>query len=295
MGFSLYINSRVETEGWDIELLFKTCVEKNKKSHHFQKPAVLPLAGSFLILFFLFVPCKSAALETVDPSRMEQQNYGSLIPQQVSAEAETNLEQILKDPKFGTEKDTRRIRLKNPNNRKQPQFRNPFNSSLPLEEIMGQLLRFIIVAAILAALGFAAFYTYRQRSRIFGREADEKSSIDDPARPEECAKLLKQAEEYHKKGETREAWAMCFRAFLSVFTSHWFVHFPAEATEYESLAMLHKSTGSGTLSKSIKSFEEFIRYWISFAYGGREPAAGSFEQAVASCRLLLISKKDNTE
>jgi hypothetical protein len=28
MGFGLYINSRVETEGWDIELLFKQCVER---------------------------------------------------------------------------------------------------------------------------------------------------------------------------------------------------------------------------------------------------------------------------
>ena len=28
MGFGLYINARVETEGWDIELLFKQCVER---------------------------------------------------------------------------------------------------------------------------------------------------------------------------------------------------------------------------------------------------------------------------
>ena len=269
MGFSLYINSRVETEGWDIELLFKTYAEKNKKNQHYKTAFVIPV----LALLFLFTPGKSFA-------QAEQQNHELLKPAAVSEEAEETLSRILEAPEFGTEKDSRRIQFKQKDEKESPQLSRPFESPFPLKEILGQLLRFVVVAAIIAAVCFIVFYAYRHRSRFFPRAAGGKSSIQDPA-PEECQKLLQQAEEYHKKGKIREAWALCFKAFLSAFTRLWFVPFPAEATEYESLVLARKNTAN------TKNFEEFIHRWIAFAYGGQEPLAGSFEQAITSCRALL--------
>ncbi|MCL1813016.1 MAG: hypothetical protein FWG29_05790 [Treponema sp.] len=270
MGFSLYINSRVETEGWDIELLFKTCVEKNKKSYRAAHKRAIAIPVLILLLFF-------------NPgSGFASENPEWLKPAPVSEEARETLTKILEDPKFGTRKESRRIQFKQKN---ETRYRMPDISSSSIEEIMGIILRFIVVAAICTALGFGAFYAYRRRKHFFPAGSSGKSTIDDPSR-EECNTLLRQAEELYSKGRIREAWALCFRAFISVFTKLWFFPFPAEATEYESLAIVQKAS-TPDLSDGIKSFEDFIRNWIVFAYGGQEPVLGSFEQAVVSCRTLL--------
>ncbi|MCL1927596.1 MAG: hypothetical protein FWG07_02240 [Treponema sp.] len=295
MGFSLYINSRVETEGWDIELLFKTCVEKNKKSYRFPdsiNKAVLAIP--VLILFLFFIPGPGF---TSEPSI--QPEWLKTTP--VSEEAGKTLTKILEDPEFGTRKESRKIQFKQKN---ETRYRMPDISVSTIEEIMGKLLRFIVVAIVCATLGFGAFYAYRRRKRFFPARSSGKSNIDDPSR-EEYQTLLRQAEELHRKGKIREAWALCFRAFISVFTKLWFFPFPAEATEYESLAIVRKNYSVPALSNEenkantpdfsggIKSFEDFIRNWIIFAYGGQEPAAGSFEQAVVSCRILLENQRIN--
>ena len=276
MGFSLYINSRVETEGWDIELLFKTCVEKNKKSHCFQNSVrKTTLAIPIMILFLFFSPGLSFASENpIQPERLK--------PMPVSEKTEETLNRILEAPGFGTRKKSRRIQFKQKN---ETQYRIPAVTNAPLEEIMGKLLRFIVVAIVCTSLGFGAFFAYRYRNRFFPGRSAEKSTIDDPSQ-EECQTLLQQAEEFHRKGRIREAWALCFRAFISAFTKLCFFPFPAEATEYESLAIIKKAS-TPDLSDGIKSFEDFIRSWIVFAYGGQEPVSGSFGQAVVSCRTLL--------
>jgi hypothetical protein len=213
------------------------------------------------------------------------QNPGWYQPPSVSERTEEALSRILEDPKFGSRKESRDIQFKQGKERPRRYF------NFPSKEIMGKILRALVIAAVLAALGFGLFYAYRRRNRIFAGSSAGKSSIDNPAR-EECQTLLQQAQELHNKGRIREAWALCFRAFISVFTSMWFIPFPAEATEYESLTLVRKNTAAET---GINSFENFIRSWIVFAYGGQEPERGSFEQAVTSCRALLENKNGNQE
>ena len=273
MGFSLYINSRVETEGWDIELLFKTCVEKNKKS---KVKLVVPV----LILLFFFSPGAGYASEN---SSLELQKPEWLKPPPVSEKTGNTLNKILDDPKFGTAKESRSIQFKQSN-----EVQRGF-TGIPLKETLGKLLRFFVIAAALTALGCGLFYAYRHRSRFFPGHSTGKSNIYNPAR-EECHTLLQCAEELHNKGRIREAWAMCFRAFISIFAKIWFIPFPSEATEYESLTIVRKNTAAET---GIEYFENFVQNWIIFAYGGQKPASGSFEQALASCRTLLENNEDN--
>ena len=291
MGFSLYINSRVQTEGWDIELLFKTCVEKNKKSfrtaHNYKRMAAFVIP----VLLFLSFPCRSFAIDTGSQVRQKagipeqkQQNCELLKPPPVSEEDENTLLKVFEDPKYGTEKESRKIRFKQKNIRPRGFIRLPSES--PFREIMGHILRFAAIAVIITALCLAVYFTYRHRKRFFRKTAEGKSSIDDHT-PEDCQKLLQQAEECYRKGKIREAWALCFRAFIGIFAKLWFVPFPAEATEYESLALVRKNYSSSVASNNVKYFEDFIHHWIIFAYGGQEPETGSFEQAVASCKTLL--------
>jgi hypothetical protein len=120
--------------------------------------------------------------------------------------------------------------------------------------------------------------------------------LDRTVVPDDIKALLQKAEELHRAGREREAWALCFSIFTGIFTRHWFLTIPPEATEYETLALIRKKTkalGTAPFSeaanqvKGFAGFEQFVRHWIVFAYGGQEPAAGTFEEALDSCRELM--------
>ena len=275
MGFSLYINSRVETEGWDIELLFKNCVEKKRKPHAaFSVPLVA------LFFFFAAIPAWTED-ESLDPSletKMETKTQ-LLSPSEISEKDAETLERILDSPDFGSAKPSRRIRFKP--SKGEGQIDTPRYSSF-LENISAHLLRIVLIASLLAALGIIVMYAYRHRSRFFPNLHRGKSTIKS-ASPDDCLPLLLEAEELHRKGRIREGWALCFRAFISVFAKLWFFPYQAEATEYDALEFVRKNASD----KGLAGFEVFINRWIALAYGGREPGSGYFEEAIASCRLLL--------
>ena len=298
MGFGLYINSRVETEGWDIELLFKTCVEKTRRSHK------AGLTVPVLVLLFLFtgVPARS---QEEHPGEILQSNNNEnteairpelLKPNPLSEKEEGTLKRILDSPDFGSEEPSRKIQFKKSeipsgDGGRFKQFSAPF-----LKEIMGWILRFIIGVAVIAALVIGGYYAYRHRSRLFpGITGGKNSILKDPLQ-EDTKRLLKQAEELHRKGRIREGWSLCFRAFISVFSKLLFFPFPAEATEYEALVLVRKNFTAVMPDKAggIDGFETFIHHWITFAYGGKDPAPGSFEEALASCTLLLKNQEGST-
>ena len=294
MGFSLYINARVETEGWDIELLFKEYVEKEKRrtvspvkqlgEKQKQRQAVPALALIFLLA----------------AGQVQAQTPSELQPVPVSEETHETLDRIFDSPDFGKEKPGREIQFKRSDTRNTGNgFR--FEPNAELTKIMGMFLRFVLGAALAAALAIGAVYAYRHRGLFPG--AGGKSRLSPGAVPDEPRQLLEQAEEFHRKGKIREAWALCFRAFIAAFTQVWYLSFPAEATEYESLALVRRTLKSGaagtggtdTADKTTapeEGFAAFVRRWIGFAYGGREPAAGNFEEALVSCRSLLETTRE---
>ncbi|MCL1814350.1 MAG: hypothetical protein FWG27_00795 [Treponema sp.] len=283
MGFGLYINSRVETEGWDIELLFKKCVEK---AEHKNRSS----GGIFavIVLLFLFGPVNQTTALDGKTAEIEL-----LQPDPVSEKTQEALDQVFDSPDFGRAKPSRRIQFKQSNvPAKNNTGYNRF--SFPgLKEIMGLLLRFVLGSGLIVVLGFGAIYAYRHRGRLFpGLKG--KSRITPKAAPDEPRQLLNQAEERHRAGRIREAWALCFRAFIAAFTQCWFLSFPAEATEYETLTLVNqvqRSSQQNNAAGNSAGFTVFIRRWIGFAYGGREPAGGNFEEALTSCRSLLENSK----
>ena len=293
MGFGLYINTRVETEGWDIELLFKKYTEKAKPAlKNLTKTAALVLA-----LAFFLVPraagaqngdAKSAAAisgETVQagppPPVPEQFVILPLSPDNADA-----LDTILDSAEFGSEKSSWEIRLKKDID---------FDPNLGLEwrdlkfpwlkEFGGMALRTILVLAAAFMLAWSARYFYRYRAVFMPKKNAAKSRAlpgggDDPVR------LLEQAEALHRGGAIREAWALCFRAFLAAFGVRRGRAVPPETTEYEALALAGDQSGG---------FSRFVMQWIGLAYGGADPAAGGFEQALEDCRLLFSDENGNRE
>jgi hypothetical protein len=285
MGFGLYINTRVETEGWDIELLFKKYTEKAKPAlQNFKKTAALVLA-----LAFFLVPNAAGAQNreakpsttisgektpaSLPPPAPEQFAVPSLSPDSADA-----LDTILESAEFGSEKPSWDIRLKkdidfDPDlDLKWRDLKFPW-----LKEFTGIALRAILVLAAAFMLVCSARYFYRRRAVFMPKKAALKSR-ELPGGGDDPVRLLEQAEALHQNGAIREAWALCFRAFLAAFGVRRGRALPSETTEYEALALAGEQSGG---------FCRFVAQWIGLAYGGADPADGGFEQALADCRLLF--------
>ena len=275
MGFSLYINARVETEGWDIELLFKKCVEKAKQR------GINP--ASIMLVFFLFCAVQTTAFASPIQS---QENLELLQPAPVSIEAKENLDRIFESPDFGQEVPSQRIQFKQPNIPDMPRW-NLF--SFPdIRNALGWLLLLAVVSALLIILCRAIQYAWVNKN-LSSSSTDGKSFVRGDPVTADSRLLLEQAEELYRQGRVREAWALCFEAFLAAFTKLWHISFPAEATEYETLALIQRNimSGNNNLQETYTDFSVFIRQWTNSAYGNIIPTKGSFEEALVSCRQLL--------
>ncbi|MCL2210107.1 MAG: hypothetical protein FWC19_08685 [Treponema sp.] len=262
MGFSLYINSRINTEGWDIEIIFRGFAKKlrDKKA-----------AGILMIVFvvFLFFPVNASTEE--------------LIPAQ---DAPLHiLREIIDSPEFEEEKTTWGVRLKNPIElRDTPQIHvNPIFEKIRI--IIGYILRSVLVIIIAVLAVFLFYYTGK-----FIREKNPaalKSKLTalnglSSANPDE---LLEKSVNFHKIGNPRLAWGYCTAAAISVLSMRYNLSFPPNATENECADIAISSPDSVRRDDS-EAFRSLINHWVNLAYAGHLPPEGSFEEAIAFCRCL---------
>jgi hypothetical protein len=288
MGFGIYINSRVETEGWDIELLFKKIAEKKKKSPKVQTPALARLVPVLALLL--------ASMVVAFPAGAEETTVEETVPSAELLEPETTaasdaalLQEVLASPDFGQHKDSWKIQLKE----KMQDLRLPeplqFRKFPNLEKFFGIVIRTAAVLAIASALGISVYLLYKRRrsAAAFAFNRKEKGILHRTEKADaDALALLEKAAALHGEGKIREGWALCFRAFLAALDK-WSIHFPDDATEYEALALTRrKNIESGCREK----FENFIEHWVSFAYGGRKAAAGIFDAAINDCKMLLTTE-----
>jgi hypothetical protein len=192
MGFSLYINSRVQVEGWDIEIMFHNFAEKLKAQS---------MNGAIIVfcLVCLFAPVRGFAADRELITASEDVPLGKL-------------QEILDSPDFGGQKDSWGIRLKNPRQQREiPDIGlNPLLEKL--RQIFASALRLILVALIVGLVVFLLFYLRRLRSmRKFRR--DKSGGIDNHVMkilPEKITEspesLLDKAVVFFEQGNIRLAW-----------------------------------------------------------------------------------------
>jgi hypothetical protein len=275
MGFGLYINSRVEVEGWDLQLLFRNFTEAKKK----KVPARSMVLVLVLWMMTALLPLQGGYAETNTP---QDDTDGAL----------ETLQGILKSPDFGGEKEGWGIRFKEKKN--PPEF--PDFKKIPwLEKVklaFGYALRSLVIMSI-AALGIVSL----RRLYILGREKGWdplkgrgplggkfiKARAIIPNARKDPASLLGLAQDLYSRGRIREAWAACFAGAIAAYTRRRGLFFPPDATEYDCLALVRASgfPGSG-------GFEELVLHRIDLAYRGLPPGPGAFERALDFCRSLNV-------
>ena len=258
MGFSLYINSRVEVEGWDIEILFRNFAEKHKDK----------IKNVFLILVLftcLFIPVKSYA-------------YDNHVPLD-------ELQIILDSPEFGSEEDTWGLRLKKS---LQPDNDLEFDTERTrrFRRIIAYIFRFVILGSIAGLIIFLLSYLRKTGKEKPSRTGSSVKKILHKKHEEEHNLLMDKALYFHKKGEIRLAWGYCTAAAIQSWTFCKGIVFPPNATESDCLNTVNLKAGG---SPEAYVFNRMIKNWIYLAYAGRLPPEGSFEEAV------LLNKRLRTE
>ena len=270
MGFGLYINGRVELEGWDLQLLFKNFVKQGSKI----------IAFVFLFLSLLFTPAPAYALNTepVFPEGFPEMPIESL----------ANLDEILASSDFGGERDGWTIQFRNYREPDMPVIEMaPWMENIRL--IFSYTLRIMAILALAAFMVFIFYWSRKNKQKFFlignsflnkGKNyANSLVSIESPS------SLFDRAEVFFHRGLIREAWAACFFGCLGAFAINGSVSFPADATEYECLNLVQQiKPGAG------EGFAALVQSWVLFAYGNMQPLESDFNKALVYGRSLLCEE-----
>jgi hypothetical protein len=266
MGFGLYINSRVEVEGWDLELLFKKFARSIKTTL---------LICVFMALPFFTYAESTSALPDDFPVATEKAIY--------------ELKTILASPDFGGEREGWAIRFKDHDYEELPDV-DLGEGFEKIRSLFGFLLRLFVVLAIIGFAVFVFCWLIKNRNQIlrgklFTQRSFRRSQSRQPEISRKSAELLfSKAEDFFNNGNLREAWAACFSGCLGAYSISCSIVFPPDATEYDCLGLVREA------DSDERGFDEIVQNWILFAYGSRLPTSGTFEKALAHGRSLLEGK-----
>lgn len=265
MGFGVYLNSRFEAEGWDIEILLRGLAEKARKR-----------ARTAAALVFLAVLGIAAPVQTFAETG---ESGAAAVPLET-------LDTVLASPDFGGERESWGIRWKNPREPREIDF-----GIAPWVQTIRQAfaLALRIFLGILAA-AFGIFLVFQARkwrgTKPFSqtRRPAASAAVAEAADP---AVLLAQARHFFNSGEQRAAWAWCIAALIRAWSRYRGQEFPPSATEFEWVELTGKSIAAHNGAEDEqRRFTSAVRHWVLCAYGGRIPPEGSFEAAAALCEHL---------
>ena len=300
MCFGLYINSRVEVEGWDLQLLFhKFAGSKQKKqtpliNNSSQTIKKILAAGLFIGLLAGPVSRNAHADEiyidmtqTEFSENTETMEYFPPDFPSPGAEQMATLENILTSGDFGYVREGWGIRLKQELEPLEPREmdRRPWMDII--QQIFGYLLRFIAAIFIVFILGLIIYLIRKFWPGFLRTKATNRSGFlsGREGKTGNAEDYFLRAEKHYRQGHLRDAWAACLSGYISAYWQYHSITFPSDATEYGCLALLRKK-----LPDEADRFNELISDWIPFAYGGRYPGQGALAKAIESGRSIRASR-----
>jgi len=276
MSFGLYINSRVELEGWDLQIMFrKFAVAAPREKAPGPAIKTLPV---ICLLFFILLGTASPpahAEETVEP-------FPEFFPA-VSESALEDLEAILSSDDFGSEREGWGIRFKYSREESEIPDVDVDSWLHEIRQVFGFILRLVVILVLIGSLAFAFYWLSKLRRKgLFPLHDMGKSYVNPLMSGESPESLFTKADDFFHKGSPREAWAAWLAGCLGAYTRDHYVSFPVDATEYGCLALACSALGG-----KAEGFGEFVEDWILLAYGGRPPAEDAFKRALSYGRSLF--------
>jgi hypothetical protein len=234
-GFGLYLNRRVQLEGWDLELSFRKLARR--------------LLRSAALVLLLAVPVQS------------------------QPPAGARIEEVLKAPEFQTSRTEKGLRWKS-RKQNTPVDPKPRPWIDALARLLAQLLKWTFILAALAMVGWflwriRALFGFGRGTdpgcdppaSLFGLDLRPESL---PRDVEAAARALL------REGRFRAALALLYRASLSRLVSLHGLDVPRGATEGDCLRLASKVLPEA----ASRYFSDLTRDWQGAAYAHRPPADG---------------------
>jgi hypothetical protein len=281
MSFGLYINSRVELEGWDLQIMFRKFAAAAPREKA-PGPAVKMLPVICLLFFIVFGTASS-------PAHAEELTapFPEFFPA-VNEKALGNLEEILSSDDFGSEREGWGIKFKYSREESEIPDVDVDSWLHEIREVFGFILRLVVILVLIGSAGFALYWFSKlKRKGVFPLRDMGKSYANPLMSGESPESLFAKAVDFFHRGSLREAWAAWLTGCLGAYTCDHSVSFPVDATEYGCLALARSAIGG-----KAEGFGEFVEDWILLAYGGRPPAEDAFERALVYGRSLLHGAGD---
>ena len=246
-GFGLYLNRRIQLEGWDIEMSLRAIVEK--RSSKLSKLASSAAVFMFAFMFVAFPP-RSHAQDAKDPK--------------------VEMAEVLKDPQFGRWEETTTWKRRSPERPRELEddlWMRAFGHSL------GEALQALAWIAAIAAIAWLAWRlilalprepaapreAYRPPQSLFGMELAPESLPQDVAAA---------AEALARDGRMREALSLLYRGALSELVHKRNVELLSSHTEGEAL-LVARAALDGSSSEYLGVL---VGTWAACAYARRLPA-----------------------
>lgn len=242
-GFGLYLNRRVQLEGWDLELAFRSLAAR-----------ALRLRGAALALLLVFGAPLSAT------------------PAAAPSPAKVHLQEVLKAPEFQTKTRRRTLRFKaRPKPEREPRAWNPPAWMSRLLPWIGLGLKALLVCGL---LGLLVWLLLRFR-RSPGAASDPREEDRPPERlfgldlrPQALPRRLGEAAEaLWAEGRSREALALLYRGALAHLVRVEHATVPPGATEEECVRV-----AQAVLPEAAATYlARLTEAWIRVAYAGQPP------------------------
>jgi len=269
-GFGLYLNRRVQLEGWDIELALRRLRARLRRG-----------AGAVLLAAcVLLVPgwvAAQAQADAADERRTLADIFGD--ERVVDVEAFIHaLEDARQDPLLNQQR-TRHSWIPrtevDPDAQSPSWWRRQQGTLVPALARLGEVALWVLAAALALLLALTAprWWPWMRRTTRAREHAPDVTATPVMAQSPLPSDVLASARGLWRAGARREALALLYRGSLAALAEHPQIAPPASATEAQCLRLSHHLPEPGQRA----AFAQMVHIWQRAAYAGRWPDDAEFD------------------
>lgn len=298
-GFSLYINRRIDLEGWDIEVRFRHLLTRYERYEGGKKTGgiaacVLP----FLMTVLMLVPDCGWANDEAGAESLVVDYYQQLGAD--AADSKAKITEVLSGADFFQMETERGWRVKQKDAAEKEDwslfdlFDRWYQVSAPLRKALKNFAGFFELGGWLLLVGLVAWVLVKYRAGLatvmhlrrglsvakaepellFGLDVREESLPDD---------VCREVEQLWESGDERQAVALLYRATLSLLIHHHAFEFYAGFTEQECLAVVAERK-----DEPLSAYLARLTFvWQRLAYAHQFPEREQVAQLCAGWRNLF--------
>ncbi len=245
-GFALYLNRRVELEGWDLEVAFRKAASRIARA----------LGQALVVLLLLGCP-------------------PALHAQGERPTAREALAEVLKQPEFQVKQRKKGLHWKDDGTKKEPEQRSVSPAMLELFKLLGVAAKWLVIALAAAAIAYVLWRNRRvllRTLKVTSKEELPEILMGMDIRPETLpAGLDRVASRLWAEGNIRAALALLYRGALAHLVHTHRAPISRGATEGDCLRKAEETL----TAPASDYFGRLTRTWLRVAYADLGPEPGS--------------------